>query len=50
MLQGAIFIPSIDEDEARAFIEDMTEQLSHQDRLLPGDMCIYLTYLVDQMF
>ncbi len=33
---GAIFIPSIDEDEARAFIEDMTEQLSHQDRLLPG--------------
>ena len=42
---GAIFIPSIDEDEARAFIEDMTEQLSHQDRLLPGGY-VYLSDLL----
>lgn len=42
---GAIFIPSIDEDEARAFIEDMTEQLSHQDRLLPGRY-VYLSDLL----
>ena len=43
--RGAIFIPSIDEDEARAFIEDMTEQLSHQDRLLPGGY-VYLSDLL----
>lgn len=42
---GAVFIPSIDEDEARAFIEDMTEQLSHQDRLLPGGY-VYLSDLL----
>ena len=42
---GAIYIPSIDEDEARAFIEDMTEQLSHQDRLLPGGY-VYLSDLL----
>ena len=42
---GAIFIPSIDGDEARAFIEDMTEQLSHQDRLLPGGY-VYLSDLL----
>ena len=42
---GAIFIPSIDEYEARAFIEDMTEQLSHQDRLLPGGY-VYLSDLL----
>lgn len=42
---GAIFIPSIDEDEARTFIEDMTEQLSHQDRLLPGGY-VYLSDLL----
>lgn len=42
---GAIFIPSIDEDEARAFIEDMTKQLSHQDRLLPGGY-VYLSDLL----
>jgi len=42
---GAIFIPYIDEDEARAFIEDMTEQLSHQDRLLPGGY-VYLSDLL----
>lgn len=42
---GAIFIPSIDEDEACAFIEDMTEQLSHQDRLLPGGY-VYLSDLL----
>ena len=42
---GAIFIPSIEEDEARAFIEDMTEQLSHQDRLLPGGY-VYLSDLL----
>lgn len=42
---GAIFIPSIDEDKARAFIEDMTEQLSHQDRLLPGGY-VYLSDLL----
>ena len=42
---GAIFIPSIDEDEARAFIEDMSEQLSHQDRLLPGGY-VYLSDLL----
>lgn len=42
---GAIFIPSIDEDEARAFIEDMTEQLSYQDRLLPGGY-VYLSDLL----
>ncbi|WP_419894180.1 pur operon repressor [Ligilactobacillus salivarius] len=42
---GAIFTPSIDEDEARAFIEDMTEQLSHQDRLLPGGY-VYLSDLL----
>lgn len=42
---GAIFIPSIDEDEARVFIEDMTEQLSHQDRLLPGGY-VYLSDLL----
>ncbi|MER1298799.1 pur operon repressor [Ligilactobacillus salivarius] len=42
---GAIFIPSIDEDEAGAFIEDMTEQLSHQDRLLPGGY-VYLSDLL----
>lgn len=42
---GAIFIPSIDEDESRAFIEDMTEQLSHQDRLLPGGY-VYLSDLL----
>ena len=44
-IPGAIFIPSIDEDEARAFIEDMTEQLSHQDRLLPGGY-VYLSDLL----
>lgn len=42
---GARYVPSIDEDEAREFIEEMTENLSSQDRLLPGGY-VYLSDLL----
>ncbi|MHC9537198.1 pur operon repressor [Dellaglioa sp. BT-FLS60] len=42
---GARFIPSIDEAEAREFIESMTEALSEKDRLLPGGY-VYLSDLL----
>ena len=39
---GARFIPSISEEEARAFIGDMTREMSEKDRLLPGGY-VYLS-------
>ena len=39
---GARFIPSMEEYEAREFIEEMTAELSEQDRLLPGGY-VYLS-------
>ncbi|MFT8459725.1 MAG: pur operon repressor [Liquorilactobacillus ghanensis] len=42
---GARFIPSIDEQEARDFIQNMTERLSEKDRLLPGGY-VYLSDLL----
>ena len=41
---GARFIPSMEEYEAREFIEEMTAELSEQDRLLPGGY-VYLSDL-----
>ena len=42
---GARFIPSMEEYEAREFIEEMTAELSEQDRLLPGGY-VYLSDLL----
>ena len=42
---GARFIPSISEEETRAFIDDMTKEMSEKDRLLPGGY-VYLSDLL----
>ncbi len=42
---GARFIPSMEEYEAREFIEEMTAELSEQDRLFPGGY-VYLSDLL----
>ena len=42
---GARFIPSISEEETRAFIGDMTKEMSEKDRLLPGGY-VYLSDLL----
>lgn len=44
---GVRYIPSISNEEARAFIEDMCAHLSEVDRLLPGGY-VYLSDLLGQ--
>lgn len=41
---GARFIPSMEEYEAREFIEEMTAELSEQDRLYRADMYTCLIF------
>ena len=44
---GVVFVPVIEKDEAREYINALAKRLSEQDRLLPGGY-IYLTDLLGQ--
>ncbi|MFD2730003.1 pur operon repressor [Enterococcus camelliae] len=44
---GVIFVPTISEEEAKAYIQALAERLSEQDRLLPGGY-VYLSDLLGE--